>query len=112
MIYVVCNGTDGTTFQRLFSYIDSESVPVIVSDLVKLQSIFSSPKTNARLVVIEASLMWDDGLAQDFFGFDVATILRRDYSLKCPIIISSPLRQTFFEQSAQANPKFELLNAK
>ncbi len=62
-----------------------------------------------KAVVILAELTWNGSKYSDFYGFQIAYELRAKYKFLFPIIITSLLKQTYFENLAQNQIKFKLL---
>jgi len=78
----------------------------------QLEKEFSPSKTSSCFILVESSLNWDGKFLQDFYGFDIAQLLRRDFLLKCPITILSPLKKSFFEKLRSRNSKYGLIDTK
>jgi DNA-binding response OmpR family regulator len=76
----------------------------------QLNKLASEIKTSASCVLVESSLSWDGNLLQDFYGFDIAQLLRKEFLVKCPIIIFSPLKRCFFEKLRPSNSKYGLID--
>ena len=76
----------------------------------ELEIILSASEVNPTLILIDAAITWEDKLLQDFYGFDVAAELRRDFSVKIPIIIFSTLKKSYFANAVGSVKKYDLLN--
>jgi CheY-like chemotaxis protein len=111
MIYILCNETSRDLYRKVVETTDlGDRGPRYICDRAQLNKILAEGDPPA-LIFIEASLTWDSALLQSFSGIDIASELRRDYQLTCPIIFASPLKQTYFEKHLPSLGKYGLLKA-
>jgi CheY-like chemotaxis protein len=112
MIYILCNETSRDLYRKVVEAIApfGDRRPRYVCDRAQLRKMCAGGAP-PRLIFIEASLTWDGNLLQGFSGIDIASELRRDYQVKCPILFTSPLKQTYFEKLLPTHSKYGLLKA-
>lgn len=101
MIYIICNNTQKTFFEKLIAYLkyEEENDYRLICDDDEFKSNFLQTVSPADLIILEISLNWQGKKLQDFYGIDLASSLRRDFFVKCPIIFFSSLRKSYFEKS-------------
>ena len=89
----------------LFPSIEINKIILSENDLSEI----TENKDNLRAIIILAELGWQGRYLQHFYGFDIASDLRRKHKLLCPIIITSTLKQSYFENLASENIKYKIL---
>jgi len=110
MSYILCNDKQKDFYQRLVNCTSLKDYEVnYVINKEQLNDVCSGNEV-PRLILIEVSLTWDGNLLQNFYGFDIAADLRRDYLIKCPIIFLSSLKRDYFEKRASPSNKYSLVN--
>jgi len=61
-------------------------------------------------IVVLAELGWQEKSQELFYGFEIATSLRRSFRLSCPIVITSSFEKRVFESLSRKNQeKFNIL---
>src|ERR1035437_8910767 len=78
-----------------FLFLPRPDADIILSE-AELNKI-SDHKNDLKGVIILAELDWEGIYLQHFYGFEIARELRRKHKLLCPIIITSTLKQNYFE---------------
>jgi CheY-like chemotaxis protein len=77
----------------------------------QLREALAAAGARPGLILVDATVTWDERLLQDFYGFDVAARLRRDFSVKAPVIFLSILKEDSFKSLQQSGKKYALLKS-
>ena len=81
-----------------------------VTSLPELECLVEADFTNCKGVIVFAELLWDGHSYSDFYGIDVAVMLRLRWKLLAPICILSFMPKSFF--LSQNEIKFNILKAR
>ena len=111
MTFIICNANQERFYKRLAAAtnLDDDRVDYALNrnDLAGLCAL----DHGSRMVLIDVALVWDGNSFQDFYGFDIASDLRSEYSVKAPMVFISFLTREFFEERVPIDPKFNFLKA-
>jgi CheY-like chemotaxis protein len=112
MNYILCSSRQDQFWKDVASAIvvGRTSVRFVTND-EQLEDEFSKTQRAVSGVLIEAGLRWQSSRLQDFHGFDVAQLLRRQYLIKCPILIISVAGENSFARCTTTRRRHEFLKA-
>lgn len=98
MIYHVCNfGTvENIGWKNISSY----------EDLLEVNELINS------IWLLNVSLNWIGKKHSDFYGFDIANLIRTVKKSKLPIVFYSPILPTYFEKKSEKEIKYKILFAR
>jgi hypothetical protein len=82
---------------------------IVVFSESEMNQLLAFHSDDLKAIIILAELDWKGKYVQHFYGFDIAIELRRNHRLLCPIIITSTLKQSYFEQLASNEIRFKIL---
>ena len=113
-LLIICNEGQKAFFENLIAFLEIDldrKDNIFVCQNSEFDPIFSSSNLEVDLIIIEIALNWNGKLLQHFYGFNVASDLRRAYLIKCPIIFFSPLKKSYFEKPGSYDNKYGLLES-